>query len=52
MDERDGARRHFALEDVGITVRVVGDAIAVESDAGLLDGLARKRGRCGGGVWE
>jgi len=30
-------RRHFALEDVGITVRVVGNSVAVESDAGLLD---------------
>ena len=30
-------RRHFALEDVGLTVRVVGDSLAVESAAGLLD---------------
>ena len=30
-------RRHFALEDVGITVRALGDAVAVQSDAGLLD---------------
>src|SRR5262245_58098394 len=30
-------RRHFALEDVGLTVRVVGDSVAVESDAGFLD---------------
>ena len=49
-DGRDGksadlsaaVRRHFALEDVGITVRVVGDEIAVESDAGLLDATRAK----------
>src|SRR5436190_8877167 len=35
-------RRHFALEDVGITVRVVGNDLAVESDAGLLDSARTK----------
>ncbi len=30
-------RARFALEDVGLTTRVVGDAVAVESAAGLLD---------------
>jgi len=30
-------RARFAIEDVGLTTRVVGDAIAVESAAGLLD---------------
>jgi putative ABC transport system permease protein len=30
-------RARFALEDVGLTTRVVGDAVAVESAAGLID---------------
>jgi len=30
-------RARFAVEDVGLTTRVVGDAVAVESAAGLLD---------------
>src|SRR5262245_36958485 len=30
-------RRHFALEDVGLTVRAVGESVTVESDAGFLD---------------
>ena len=30
-------RSHFALEDVGLTVRAVGESVAVESDAGFLD---------------
>jgi len=42
VDLGDAVRRHFALEDIGITVRVVGDAIAVESDAGLLDAARAK----------
>jgi putative ABC transport system permease protein len=50
QDRQDGkrvdlgaaVRRHFALEDVGLTVRVVGDAFAVESDAGLLDAVRAK----------
>jgi putative ABC transport system permease protein len=35
-------RRHFALEDVGLTVRVVGDTLSVESAAGLLDSARAK----------
>jgi len=53
QDRRDGqdgtdrslaalVRRHFALEDVGLTVRVVGESVAVESDAGLLDSARAK----------
>jgi putative ABC transport system permease protein len=30
-------RARFALEDIGLTTRVVGDAVAVESAAGLID---------------
>src|SRR5215510_6273402 len=30
-------KRHFALEDVGLTVRAVGESVAVESEAGFLD---------------
>src|SRR5262245_4727329 len=45
LDGQDGkkgdlnalVRRHFGLEDVGLTVRAVGESVAVESDAGFLD---------------
>jgi len=41
-DLEAAVRRHFALEDVGLTVRVVGDTLSVESAAGLLDSARAK----------